>query len=159
MNNPTAQILKKWQLMFNPVCSQPFIFEPSDNIGVSDFEEMDNDSFSMPSDDDNALLSDEEEPLSFGDSVVNTNDFEHFHEDATSFPNKAPPTASGYTSFTMSQKCLTSLMILLDSLECPNYIFEKNLSWARTCFLARFDFNPKCKKTLGQRAVDVSIHS
>ena len=40
-------------------------------------------------------------------------------------------------------------MILLDFLECPDYAFEKILNWARTSFVAGFDFNPKCKKRWG----------
>jgi hypothetical protein len=95
MSDPTAQILKKRQLMFNSGCSKPFKFESSDNIGVSDLEEIDNDNISMPPNDDNTLLSDDEEPLCFGDNVVNTNDFEQFQEDPALFPNKAPPNASG----------------------------------------------------------------
>jgi hypothetical protein len=51
--------------MFNPGCSEPFIVEPSDKIGVSDYEERRNDSISMPPNDDNALLSDEEESFLF----------------------------------------------------------------------------------------------
>ena len=127
MSDPTAKIMKKWRLMFNPGCSEPIMFASSDNIGVSDFEERDNDSISMPPNDVDAFLCDEEEPLCFGDNVVNTNDFAHVQEDPASFPNEAPPNASGYTSFTMSQKCVTSLMMLLDSLECPDYAFEKIL--------------------------------
>jgi hypothetical protein len=34
-------------------------------------------------------------------------------------------------------------MIFLDSLKCPDYAFEKILNWARTSFVAGFDFNPK----------------
>jgi hypothetical protein len=40
-------------------------------------------------------------------------------------------------------------MILLDSLECPDYTFKKIMNWARTSFVAGFDFNPKCKKRWG----------
>jgi hypothetical protein len=114
-NDPTAQILKKHWLMFNPGCFEPCTFEPSDNVGVSDFEDRDNDTISLSPNDDNSLLSDEEDPLHFDDNTVHTNDFEHFHEDAAFFPNEATSNASGHTSFTMSQKCLTSLLILLDS--------------------------------------------
>jgi hypothetical protein len=148
INNPTAHILKKWRLMFNPGCSQPANLEHFDNIVGTNYEEMDNDSISVPPHDDDALLFDEEESFLVDDNVVD-NGFDHFHEGAALKPNDAPPNASGFTSFTMAQKCLTSLMILLDSLECPDYAFEKILNWARTSFVAGFDFNPKCKKRWG----------
>ena len=120
---------------FNPGCSQqPVNLQHLDNTLVSDYEERDNDSVSMPPNDDDALLFDEEESFHIYDNVVD-NDFNHFHE------GQALPNACGYPSFTTSQKCLTSLMILLDSLECPDYAFKKILRWARTSFVAGFDFN------------------
>jgi hypothetical protein len=41
---------------------------------------------------------------------------------------------SDYSSFTTSQQCVTSLMYLLDAMECPDYAFKKIMEWARTCF-------------------------
>jgi hypothetical protein len=47
-----------------------------------------------------------------------------------------------------SQQCITSLMYLLDSMECPDYAFKSIMEWARKCFEAGFDFNPKSKTSL-----------
>ena len=47
------------------------------------------------------------------------------------------------------QKCVTSLMYLLDAMECPDYGFKSIMEWARKCFEAGFDFNPRCKTRLG----------
>ena len=80
---------------------------------------------SLPSNDDDSLLFHEEESFLIDDFIVE-NDFEHFHECTAPKPIEVPPNETGFPSFTMSQKCLTSLMILLDSLECPNYAFEKS---------------------------------
>ena len=62
---------------------------------------------------------------------------------ATSSTLKEGP--SDYVCFTTTQKCVTSLMLLLDLMECPNYAFEEIMKWARTSFESGFDFNPKCK--------------
>ena len=48
-----------------------------------------------------------------------------------------------------SKQCVTSLMYLLDEMECPDYGFKVIMDWARTCFEAGFDFNPKCKTRSG----------
>ena len=61
-------------------------------------------------------------------------------------PNEGP---SDYVSFTLAQKAVTSLMLLLDSMQCPDYAFEKVMEWARTSFQAGFDFNPQCTSRLG----------
>ena len=39
-------------------------------------------------------------------------------------------------------------MYLLDDMECPDYAFQSIMEWARNCFEAGFDFNPKCKTRL-----------
>jgi hypothetical protein len=57
------------------------------------------------------------------------NVFEQFHEAEALFTNEAPCTR-GYSSFTTIQKCVASLMLLMDSLECPDYAFEQILNWA-----------------------------
>jgi hypothetical protein len=62
---------------------------------------------------------------------------------------KAPAGDSDYACFTTSQKCITSLMYLLDDMECPDYAFQCIMDWARNCFEACFDFNPKSKTRLG----------
>jgi hypothetical protein len=56
---------------------------------------------------------------------------------------------SDYSCFTTGQKCVTSLMYLLDAMECPDYGFQTIMEWARKSFEAGFDFNPKCKTRLG----------
>jgi hypothetical protein len=58
---------------------------------------------------------------------------------------KAPAGNSYYACFTTSQKCITSLMYLLDDMECPDYAFQCIMDWARNCFEAGFDLNPKTK--------------
>jgi hypothetical protein len=40
-------------------------------------------------------------------------------------------------------------MYLLDAMECPDYAFKAIMEWARKCFEAGFDFNPKSKTRLG----------
>jgi hypothetical protein len=42
-------------------------------------------------------------------------------------------------------------MYLLDAMECPDYAFKAIMEWARKCFEAGFDFNPKCKTRLDTR--------
>jgi len=156
LNDPTAHIFKKQRLRFNPPRSQVPNFENFDSVPVIE-EAMndDNDYLSSPSDDD-SLLSDEE-PLV--DDNVSSNVFEQFHVAEASFTNDAP-CASGYSSFTTSQKCVTSLILLLDSLECPDYAFEEILNWACNSYLSGFDFNPKCKKRGGNlKWMYESIHN
>ena len=71
-----------------------------------------------------------------------------------------PPVESDYSGFTTSQKCVTSLMYLLDAMECPDYGFKSIMEWARGCFEAGFDFNPKCKTRLGNlNWMYASIHN
>jgi hypothetical protein len=61
---------------------------------------------------------------------------------------KAPLGNSDFACSTTSQKCMTSLMYLLD-MECLDYAFKCIMNWARNCFEAGFDFNPKSKTHLG----------
>ncbi|MCK7580954.1 MAG: hypothetical protein MZV65_38640 [Chromatiales bacterium] len=77
-----------------------------------------------------------------------------FHSEESFGDNVAPdttesPVESDYSCFTTSQQCITSLMYLLDSMECPDYAFKSIMEWARKCFEAGFDFNPKSKTRLG----------
>ena len=65
----------------------------------------------------------------------------------SSTPPKEGP--SDYVSFTPAQKAVTSLMLLLDSMQCPDYAFEKIMGWAHTSFQSGFDFNPQCTTQLG----------
>jgi hypothetical protein len=43
---------------------------------------------------------------------------------------KAPAGDSDYACFTISKKCITSLMYLLDDIECPDYAFQCIMDWA-----------------------------
>jgi hypothetical protein len=140
LNDPTAHIFMKQRLRFNPACSQDPNLVNFDSFLVSE-EALNDEYVSLPPDDDSLLC--DKEPLV--DDNVAYNVFEQFHEAEALFTNEAP-CASGYTSFTTSQKCVISLMLLLDSLECPDYAFEEILNWAQNSYVAGFDFNPKCKK-------------
>jgi len=57
------------------------------------------------------------------------------------------------------QKCVTLLMYLLDAMECPDYGFKSIMEWARKCFEAGFDFNPRCKTRFGKFELDVWIYT
>lgn len=52
---------------------------------------------------------------------------------------------ASYTSFTVSQKCITSLMRLLDSMGCPDHAFPSIMQWALDSKEAGFDFDPPAK--------------
>ena len=151
--DPTVHIFKKQRFKFNPVSSQyPKL---ASNSGFPCEEVMNDDSVSLSPDDDSILSADE----SVVDDNAAYNVFDNFHEEDSFFTTECPPT-SGYTSYTTSQKCVTSLMLLLDSLECPDYAFEEILNWARTSYVAGFDFNPKCKKRSGNlKWMYKSIHN
>ena len=43
------------------------------------------------------------------------------------------PVESDYSCFTTAQKCVTSLMYLLDDMECPDYAFKAIMDRARKC--------------------------
>jgi hypothetical protein len=67
---------------------------------------------------------------------------------------------SCYSSFNTSQKCVTSLIFLLDSMECPDYAFRAIMDWAHESYAAGFDFNPKCKSRSGNlKWMFESIHN
>jgi hypothetical protein len=74
---------------------------------------------------------------------------ESFGDDVAPDTTESPVERSDYSCFTTSQQCITSLMYLLDSMECPDYAFKSILEWARKCFEAGFAFNPKSKTRLG----------
>jgi hypothetical protein len=73
---------------------------------------------------------------------------ESFHNTVLPDSTKAH-VESDYSCFTTSQQCGTSLMYLLDAMECPDYGFKATMEWAHKCFEAGFDFNPKSKTRLG----------
>jgi hypothetical protein len=51
-------------------------------------------------------------------------------------------------------------MYLLDDMECPDYAFKCIMDWARNCFEAGFDLNPKSKTCLGNlKRMNDSLHN
>ena len=46
------------------------------------------------------------------------------------------------STFTTNQKCIVSLMRILDNMNAPDYALEAILKWARNSHAQRFDFNP-----------------
>ena len=101
----------------------------------------------LPDADDNASFVFEEDDQSIsshGSVVVNS-----CHDTSFDGMTKIPTVENDYACFTTSQKCVTSLMYLLDAMECPNYGFKAIMEWACKCFEAGFDFNPKYKTRLG----------
>ena len=51
--------------------------------------------------------------------------------------------------FTTNQICVIKLLKLLEDMQCPDTAMEKILTWARECFLKKFDFNPPSKTRRG----------
>ena len=136
--------------MFNPGSSQLSSTDHHENVESHKYEETQrNDILPPPPNNDDSSSIHEAESFSPVDINVGNDGFEYFQEGSPPKSKEAPRTETHFTSFTTSQKCVTSLMILLDSLNCPDYAFEKILNWARTSFVAGFDFNPKCKKRWG----------
>ena len=96
---------------------------------------MDDDDDACLSDDNcsqNEFLTDDNSVSSQGSAVgaTTTDSFSgNVFADSTELP-----VASDYSCFTTSQKCVTSLMYLLDEMECPDYGFQSIMEWARKCF-------------------------
>jgi hypothetical protein len=145
--NSTSHLFKKQQLWFNPTFMEP---EVLNNVYPHDLQEEAID------DDDNASvldansfpmdLQDDGNSVSSHRSVATVNfSSEIFFVGTT----KVPAVESEYSCFTISQKCITSLMYLLDETECPDYAFQCIMDWAHNGFEAGFDFNPKSKTRLG----------
>ena len=100
--------------------------------------------------DNNLLQMDEDADVNFVASNGAVAAVDSFSENKFVDTTKAPADDSDYACFTTSQKCITSLMYdLLDDMECPDYAFQCIMDWARNCFEAGFDFNPKSKTRLG----------
>jgi hypothetical protein len=111
---------------------------------------------SVPDADDNASVLDNNDPfeMELGDDDNSISAHGSFpavnssSETACDGTTNLPFAENDYACFTTSQKCVTSLMYLLDNMECPDYAFQSIMEWARNCFEADFDFNPKCKTHL-----------
>jgi hypothetical protein len=144
--NTTAQLFKKQWQWLNPSFTQQ---QHTNNITTHSIEDdaIDDADVSLSHHDaahqsglltdDNSVASEESfsSEESFGNNVfANTTE---------------SPVESDYSCFTTSQKCVTSLMYLLDEMECPDYAFQSIMEWARKCFEAGFDFNPKFKTRMG----------
>ena len=147
---PFLMLFKKQRLRLNPTYTQQ---QPTNTTNTHRLEDqlMDDDDVSLSNvnaahqsgslRDDNSVAYEK----SFGsEESFGNNDFAD--EDDTT----ESPVESDYSCFTTGQQCVTSLMYLLDAMECPDYGFKVIMDWARTCFEAGFDFtNPKCKTRLG----------
>jgi hypothetical protein len=147
----TAQLFKKQRLRLNPTYAPEL---PTNNTNTHNPRDQsmyddDNDDVSLPPENDDyesgSALMDEHSIASeesFGSEVSFGN---HGVADTT----ESPPVESDYSCFSTSQQCVTSLMYLLDEMECPDYGFKVIMDWARNCFEVGFDFNPKCKTRSG----------
>jgi hypothetical protein len=149
--NTTAPLFKKQRLRLNPsFTEQQHAINVMNTHSVKDDASMKEDDISW-SDHDSAhhseLLMEEIASVSSEESFDSESLFggnNVFAEDITE-----SPVESDYSCFTTNQKCVTSLMYLLDAMGCPDYGFKEIMEWARKCFEAGFDFNPKCKTRLG----------
>jgi hypothetical protein len=145
----TAHLFKKQRLWLNPTFStqQQYTHHPLSHSGTEDeFMDAENDNVSLT--DNNASLS----RSITSDNFVATNEsfvYEDFVENNDFADTNEVPVESDYACFTINQQCITSLMYLLDSMECPDYAFQEIMEWARKSYEAGFDFNPKCKTCLG----------
>jgi hypothetical protein len=133
--NSTSQLFKKQRLRLNPTSMDCNVFTNVKSLGNHDQV--------LPDADDNASFVFEEDDQSIsshGSVVVNSCRDTSF--DGTT---KIPTVENDYACFTTSQKCVTSLMHLLDDMECPDYAFQSIMEWARNCFEAGFNFNPRSR--------------
>jgi len=131
--------LKKQRLHLNPTFTQQHHTNNTITHNIEDQPLNDDDeSLSEDNNTDNSVAS--EESNSFEESFGN-----NIFADTT----ESPVVSADYACFTTSQQCVTSLMYLLDAMECPDYAFKAIMEWARKCFEAGFDFNSKCKTRLG----------
>ena len=124
-----SHLFKKQRLRCNPTFTEPKVFN---NVLPDDLQEE-----AIIYDDNNASLCDSNPFLmefqadanfaSLHRSVGTVNSSSEKVFDGTMKP---PPVENDYACFTTSQKCITSLMYLLDEMECPDYAFQWILDWA-----------------------------
>jgi hypothetical protein len=105
-------------------------------------------------DDDESLSEDndtESRSLTNDNSVASeeSNSFEESFGNNVFADTPEAPVESDYSCFTTSQQCVTSLMYLLDAMECPDYAFKAIMEWARKCFEAGFDLIQNAKHAWG----------
>ena len=107
----TTQLFKKQRLRLNPTFTQ---HQHTNTTSTHIFEDeaMGDDRISLCDDNDNSIAS--EESMSSEESFAN-NVFADITESHVE---------SDYSCFTTSQQCVTSLMYLLDEVECPDYAFQ-----------------------------------
>jgi hypothetical protein len=145
LGNSTAHLFNKQRQRLNPTFTHHFSTDNTTMHGMEDA--VTHDSVAASFDDDFVPFA----------SLPNDNftPFEQSFDSEESFVNTAlpdsseTPVESDYSCFTTSQQCITSLIYLLDAMECPDYAFKAIMEWARKCCDAGFDFNPKSKTRLG----------
>ena len=158
---PSAHVFKKQRLRFNPSVVQCELSFTAETNGPIQIENTNNAHTPHKNDDpslqfDDVFISSNNDDVSFSDDnsissleAPNGNEDIILNHDAIISSIALNDGPSDYASFTPSQKAVTSLMLLLDSMQCPDYAFEKIMEWARTSFQAGFDFNPQCTTRLG----------
>jgi hypothetical protein len=117
--NSTTCLFKKQRLRSNPTFLEPDV---SNNVyaNITADEAIYDDKSASLCQDDSFLMELQTDDHSV-DSVL-----DKVFVDTT----EAPHVASDYECFTTSQKCISSLMYLLDDMECPDYAFQRIMDWA-----------------------------
>jgi hypothetical protein len=138
----TSNLFKKQRLRLNPTFLEPELSNIAYLHGIKDEPiTVDNDDAL----DDDLLQMDLEADVNSVASYESVGAVDSFSENKFVDTTKAPAGNSDYAYFTTSQKCITSLMYLLDDMECPDYAFKCIMDWAQNCFEAGFDFSPNPK--------------
>jgi hypothetical protein len=143
----TSNLFKKQRLRLNPTFFEPEVSNIAFLHGIQGEPiTVDNDDAS----DNDLLQMDLEADVNSVASYESFGAVDSFSENQFIDTTEAPADDSDYACFTSSQKCITSLIHLLDEdMECPDYAFKCIMDWAHNCFEAGFDFNPKSKTRLG----------
>jgi hypothetical protein len=137
----TSHLFSKQCLHLNPNFPHLLSLNDDDRSCSTDEE-----SIGSMNDDESMLMYDDNSAVTEGSPVPGDN-FDVTRFIATNL-NKSKG-ISKYPSFTSSQKYITSLIHILDEMECPDYAFQHVMDWAHTSYQAGFDFSPKCKTQLG----------
>jgi len=121
----TTHLFKKQWLRLNPTFTQQHHTNNTITHNIEDQPLNDDDeSLSEDNDTDNSVASEE------------SNSFEESFGNNVFADTPEAPVESDYSCFTTSQQCVTSLMYLLDAMECPDYAFKAIMEWACKCFEA-----------------------
>jgi hypothetical protein len=142
----TSNLFKKQSLRLNPTFLESEVSNIAYLHGIKD-EPITVDNDDAP--DNNLLQMDLEADVNSVASHESVGAVDSFSKNKFVDTAEAPAGNSDFACFTTSQKCMTSLMYLFDDLECPDFAFKCIMDWARNCFEAGFDFNPKSKTSLG----------